>query len=116
VFRAVGHLLWNAIPPCHNIDVVIISAKYGFLRPNCPITHYDLEMTTELADYHRPSIALRISNLCSTRSYSDSLLFLEPVYLGTLSTTIFPSPIVVSEISEATLAQVQRWIQERKSN
>lgn len=50
-------------PPPLNLDVAIISAKYGMLRSMQPIENYDQIMTEKRADELRPKVQARLKTL-----------------------------------------------------
>lgn len=111
VFRILNKLLGDEGASAV-IDVVIISAKYGFLRPNIPISDYDLRMTFELAEAHRADVMMKIHALCARHNYIDSFVLLEAEYLHALDLTGLPHPIVEKEISPNSILRLTRWIED----
>lgn len=109
VFQALRDLLGD-FGVCSNIDVVIISAQYGFLRPDSPTENYDVRMIPMLAKIHRPEISKQLIELCSKHEYAESFILLEPQYLHAVDLSILPHSIVEQEISERSIAHLKSWV------
>lgn len=110
VFRLIRELQTSGQWPT-NIDVLIISARFGLLRPSDPIPWYDEAMTFQRAEEHRPSVSNELSRLANSNRYRDCFVLLEPAYLATLPE---PVPIkdttIVDSLDEASLTQLREWI------
>lgn len=94
----------------HNIDIIIISAKYGYLRPSDKIEHYDQQMTVELAQGHKLAITEAISNLIRLQSYKSCFVLLEPTYLLTIGDLGIPDTHIEQQISQESLERMINWI------
>src|SRR5215207_8230304 len=64
----------GAFPP--DIDIVILSAKYGIITPEREITYYDLKMTPELAGLQRATNVRILGEMMGTRSYREIFLMM----------------------------------------
>ena len=98
-----------------NLDVVIISAKYGFLRPDSLVEDYDLKMTFALAEVHRLEVTSKILALCAIGAYRSSFVLLEPEYLETIDLDRLPSAVIEREISQESINCLMEWILETRS-
>ena len=75
-----------------NLDVVIISARYGLLRGKQPIENYDQRMTAKRADELRPFIRERLKRLIQDKrecpfslgAYDQVFINLGKTYMRTL--------------------------------
>lgn len=97
---------WNAI------DVVIISGKFGFLRPTDPIEWYDQIMTPELAAQHRPGVTAGLAQLLTCHAYRDTFILLEPTYLSTVNGLVFPNAHIEREITDHTIERLIQWVRQ----
>ena len=64
-----------------DLDIVIISAKYGFLRADTPIEYYDQPMTKERALELRPDILNDLKGYLKGRNYAEIFINLGKTYL-----------------------------------
>lgn len=69
----------QGLPP--SLDILILSAKYGLIRPEDMIEWYDLRMTRDQASLLRPSNQAKLLKLLSTKSYDEVLLNVGRDYL-----------------------------------
>jgi hypothetical protein len=109
VFR----LLKNAlIPPAQDspIDLVIISAKYGFLRPDAPISCYDVQMTPDLAKQHQREVMAGVYDLILQHNYRSCFVLLEPEYISTLGSLELPNVHVEQTIDSRSLRKLEQWL------
>ena len=68
-----------------NLDVRIISAKYGLIHSHKPIGFYDQPMTSERADELRPHICNELRFICTIiREYDQVFINLGKTYMRTL--------------------------------
>ena len=67
---------WNS-----NIELGIISAKYGFLRDKDLIEYYDKKMSRKLALLHRRQIQTRIKEWHSEEHFSLIYILMGKIYL-----------------------------------
>jgi hypothetical protein len=114
VFTAIDKLL-PSVTTQRNLDVVIISAKYGFLRPDSLVEDYDLKMTFALAEVHRLEVTSKILALCAIGAYRSSFVLLEPEYLETIDLDRLPSAVIEREISQESINCLMEWILETRS-
>jgi len=64
-----------------NLDIVIISAKYGFLKLDEYIDDYDLRMTKKRAQELHPAILNELEELISNNTYKEIFINLGKDYL-----------------------------------
>lgn len=69
-------------PP--DIDIVILSAKYGLITPEREITYYDLKMTPELAGRQREANVRLLGEMLRAKSYREIFLMMGRTYLNAL--------------------------------
>ena len=67
-----------------NLDVLIISAKYGLLTWREPILNYEQKMTAERADALRPFIQERLIKILEVQQYDQVFINLGKLYMRTL--------------------------------
>jgi hypothetical protein len=72
----------GTFPP--DIDIVILSAKYGLITPEREITYYDLKMTRELAARQREANVRLLGEMLSAKSYREIFLMMGRTYLQAL--------------------------------
>jgi hypothetical protein len=93
-----------------DIDIVIISGKYGFLRPDDLIELYDQRMTPELANNHRRQVVDRLSNMLACHKYHDCFILLEPQYFAVLGGIDIPYAQIEHEIDQQSLERLRQWV------
>ena len=69
----------GAFPP--DIDIVILSAKYGLITPEREIAYYDLKMTPELAGRQREANVRLLGEMLRAKSYREIFLMMGRTYL-----------------------------------
>lgn len=67
-----------------NLDVLIISAKYGLLQWREPILNYEQKMTAARADELRPFIQERLKEIVAVQQYDQVFINLGKLYIRTL--------------------------------
>ena len=72
----------GTFPP--DVDIVILSAKYGLITPEREITHYDLKMTPELAGRQRATNVRLLREMLRERTYREIFLMMGRTYLQAL--------------------------------
>ncbi len=96
-----------------NLDVVIISANYGFLRADDYIDDYDLRMDKERALNLHPEVMDRLKELFSMRDYEEIFINLGKDYMPAVEglENMVTCPIVYAEgrIGEKMRA-MKKWI------
>jgi len=65
-----------------DLDIVIISAKYGFLRPSAPIEYYDLRMNERRAQEMNREILNKFRSLFKNIRYDSVFVNLGKNYLS----------------------------------
>lgn len=98
----------SAIPV--DLDILIISAKYGLLKTSDLIGWYNIRMTRERAESLRRSVQEAIQAQLRSIPYGESLIFLEPLYRLCVKSLSFPSPIYLEELNEENLSFLRSWI------
>lgn len=68
-----------------NLDVLILSAKYGLLEPETEIEDYDLKMTRQRAIELQPLIAPELVGRVEAASYAEIFVNLGKNYLSALA-------------------------------
>ncbi len=68
----------------HNVDVLIVSAKYGLIRHDQPIDNYDLRMTPERALEQVEQNRAILRQLVDSSYYSEVFVSVGKVYLMAL--------------------------------
>jgi len=64
-----------------NLDIIIISAKYGFLKPNDLIENYDLKMNKKQARKLNKSIVRDLRNYIRDKKYKEIFINLGKDYM-----------------------------------
>ena len=90
-YRTLRRFCPDGHPPL-NLDVVIISAKYGFLRSKQLIENYDQRMTAKRADELRPQVQASLKTLIQDKrecpfslgAYDQVFINLGKTYMRTL--------------------------------
>lgn len=72
----------GAFPP--DVDIRILSAKYGLITPEREITHYDLRMTRELAERQQAGNLRLLCELLRRQAYREIFLMMGRTYLQAL--------------------------------
>lgn len=98
-----------------NLDILILSARYGLLHPDTPIPSYDLKMTTRRAEASKSEVSNALDRHLSKNRYHSLFINLGRTYLAALarsqqlarmqSSTTF----AYGGIGER-MAQMKRWL------
>lgn len=102
-----------------NLDILIISAKYGLIKPETLIENYDLQMTNKRSLELRASVSQSLDKHLSNNQYSEIFLNLGKDYLKTISNskylTEFSGELVMGEgrIGQK-MAQMKAWLINKK--
>lgn len=67
-----------------NIDLLIMSAKYGLIDSNHLISYYDMKMTTERAKEIAEETQLRLNDVLVNSNYEEILINLGKTYMVAL--------------------------------
>lgn len=100
-------------PP--NLDVLILSAKYGLLEPQTPIPDYDQVMTSARASVLKAETGRRLNTHMTGVVYSQIFINLGQAYLTAISTSsrlaALQSTIVYASggIGQR-MAQMKQWL------
>lgn len=98
-----------------NLDILIISAKHGLIKPETLIENYDIRMTNKRSLELRDSVSQSLDKHLSNNQYLEIFLNLGKDYLKTISNsknlTEFSGDLVVGEgrIGQK-MAQMKAWI------
>ena len=63
-----------------NLDILIISAKYGLIKQDQLISYYDLQMTDEIAESFRNELTATLSKIINNNSYEEIFIELGKTY------------------------------------
>lgn len=63
-----------------NLDILIISAKYGLIKQDQLISYYDLQMTDEIAESFRNELTATLSKIINNNSYVEIFIELGKTY------------------------------------
>ncbi len=95
------------------LDIVIISAKYGFLRSDQYINDYNVRMTEKRALELHPEILNELKKLISSNTYKEIFINLGKDYLPAIEgfENVATCPIVYAEgrIGEK-MSALKKWI------
>jgi cytoplasmic iron level regulating protein YaaA (DUF328/UPF0246 family) len=97
----------------HDLDVLILSAKYGLLRPETPIKPYDLKMTERRAAELCASVSCDLDRHLQEKKYGSVFVNLGKTYLNTLALS---SELKQCNVQYATggigskMKQMKAWI------
>jgi cytoplasmic iron level regulating protein YaaA (DUF328/UPF0246 family) len=103
----------GSLPP--NLDILILSAKYGLLHPDTPISHYDLKMTPQRAKALQGEISNALDTHLSNNHYRALFINLGRTYFVALACSQQLSHVHTS-ITFAhggigqRMAQMKRWL------
>ena len=104
----------NRLP--ENLDILIVSAKYGLLRSDEPIPDYDQKMTPERADELRTPIQEKLKSFLDGKDYDQLFNGLWMVYNQTLEgfdlERHFKTVIPVQSNRGKRMQQLKEWITE----
>ena len=67
-----------------NLDVLIISARYGLITWREPILNYEQKMTTARANELRPFVQERLKEIVAVQQYDEVFINLGKLYMRTL--------------------------------
>ena len=68
-------------PELKNLDIIIISAKYGFLLPETQIENYDMKMTNKRAFELRNEITPKFYEFFKDRNYDEVFINLGKYFM-----------------------------------
>jgi len=81
-----------------DLDMRILSAKYGIVDPNEQIEYYDQRMTTDRANELRSSVATSLSTIVTKNDYDRIIVNTSETYIEALEKFLQRSDIKVSKI------------------
>jgi len=85
----------------HNVDILIISAKYGLLRATDEISYYEERMTKQKAGELRDDVLKKLSRYLTVHDYRRIFIMMGRDYLGAInglsSLTDIPIDIIKME-------------------
>ncbi len=97
-----------------DLDVVILSAKYGLLEPDASVETYDEVMTPARARRLQHGVHARLLRLVESRSYEQLLVFAGQEYLRALrlSPVWLPRTLTV-EVAGGRIGEKLHWLRTR---
>lgn len=101
--------------PDHNVHVLILSAKYGLLKPGTLIDTYDQLMTSDRATELAPEVSRELSWYLNLGCYSQICVNLGANYLPALGYMPLPTIIPVTFLQGGLLTrnqQLKRWLEQ----
>ena len=113
-FRVVRRFLAQADPALHDVDIYVLSARYGLIAADTLVEDYDQRMTPTRAAELRPQVLTRLQEILG-QGYSEVFLSLGRAYLEAVSgfETLVPADTQVT-VSQATagrrLTELKRWL------
>ena len=103
-----------------NLDILILSAKYGLIEASTPIENYDLKMTRQRAMELQGQVSQNLDDYLSKKRYNEIFVNLGKFYL--IATT--PSKKITElegKIVYATggigqkMSQMKKWLSQHKT-
>ena len=70
-----------------NLDILILSAKYGLIEASTLIEHYDQKMTNQRAKELQVDVSRRLDKFLSRTLYDEILVNLGKIYLTTIASS-----------------------------
>ena len=96
-----------------NLDIIIISAKYGFLKADRKIDDYDMRMTKKRAQELHPRIVHEMKEFISHKEYKEVFINLGKDYLpaieGIENLTNCPIVYAPGRIGEK-MSALKKWL------
>ena len=96
-----------------DVDVVILSAKFGLIDAQTLIPHYDQRLDKKRAAELRPQVLKTLQDIMDRREYSEIYLDLGKGYLPALNGFFFPPKIKVTWASGRIgqrLSHIKHWL------
>lgn len=97
-----------------NLNIVIISAKYGFLKPNDPTEDYDLRMNKKIAEELNCEILSKFRLLLKNRHYDEICIRMSKDHLPAIKglDSIIPTntKVIYLDGSLKAKGQMKNWI------
>jgi hypothetical protein len=93
-----------------DVDIVILSARYGLLAPSDPIEAYDQSMTVAIASALHPTVSREIHAILEQQWYCHTLILLEVTYMACFHGIHFPGLVYLDSFSEDNLAFLETWL------
>ncbi len=97
----------------NDLDVLILSAKHGLIRPNTPIECYDQKMTRARATELATPVSKSLDRLLQRKKYSDIFINLGKIYLAALAQSHeLPKhkPLYASGGIGSKMKQMKEWV------
>lgn len=92
------------------IDIVIISARFGCVRPDTLLPNYDARMTPSTLTLLRPEVRETLKRLIAHEDYISTFVLLENDYLAAIDVSDLPSPCIETEITDRSIEHLVRWL------
>lgn len=100
-----------------NLDILILSAKYGLIEASMPIDYYDLKMTKLRAQELQTEVSQKLDEYLSQNTYDEIFVNLGKTYLTALGSSS-RLPQLQKNLVDATggigqkMAQMKEWLQQ----
>lgn len=100
--------------PLSNLDILIISAKYGLISSEDVILNYDLKMTGRIASELSDSVSKKLNEKVGASQYKEIFINLGQIYmlsLGDISHIVKNNVCIIAEgqIGER-MHQLKEWL------
>lgn len=95
----------------NDLEVLILSAKYGLLFPTSSVRYYDERMTRKRADELLPVVSKQLADFVATSSYDDVFVNLGKDYLPLVAgTPEFSTAVFAAGGSGQRCQQLKQWL------
>lgn len=101
----------NKLPP--DLDIIIISAQYGILKPSEEISYYDLKMTISRARELKEDVVLKLAPILQKKKYTTIILSVGRTYFASLQEINWPALTKVGYVPGKVgekLSLTKQWI------
>jgi len=98
----------------NDVDILIVSAKYGLIKPSTLIEYYDTKMQFDIAARQAPNNVAMLKRLCESKNYHEVFINVGRLYLEALQpidSWLNQSELVIAKggIGQR-ISQMKRWI------
>jgi hypothetical protein len=92
------------------VDIVIVSARFGCVRPDTLLPNYDSRMTPDALTLLRPGIRRTLKRLVAEEDYAATFVLLESTYLAAIDLSDLPSPEIETELTDRGIEHLMCWL------
>jgi cytoplasmic iron level regulating protein YaaA (DUF328/UPF0246 family) len=92
------------------VDIVIVSARFGCVRPDTLLPNYDARMTPDTLTLLRPGVRRTLKRLVAEQDYAATFVLLESEYLAAIDLSDLPSPEIETELTDPGIEHLMRWL------